>query len=69
MDSLDKCILSVLRDGKSRDFRQLLRDVGFSHNTLRVHSASLERQGFIVKEKKPLKRRGRQFSSTPYLQG
>jgi len=46
-------------DGKLRDFRQLLRDVGFSHNTLRMHLAGLERQGFIVKEKKPIKRRGR----------
>jgi len=59
MDSFDKRILSVLRDGRPRDFRQLLRDAGFSHNTLRTHLASLERQGFIVKDKKPIKRRGR----------
>jgi predicted ArsR family transcriptional regulator len=38
---------------------QLLRDIGFSHNTLRLHLSSLERQGFIVKDKKPIKRRGR----------
>jgi predicted transcriptional regulator len=59
MDSFDKRILSVLRDGRPRDFRQLLRDVGFSHNTLSMHLLSLERQGFIIKEKKPIKRQGR----------
>jgi DNA-binding transcriptional ArsR family regulator len=59
MDSFDKRILSVLRDGRPRDFRQLLMDAGFSHNTLRTHLASLERQGFIVKDKRPIKRRGR----------
>jgi len=59
MDSFDKRILGVLVDGKPRDFRQLLEDVGFSHNTLRMHLASLERQGFTVKEKKPIKSRGR----------
>jgi len=59
MDSFDRCILSVLRDGKPRDFQQLLREVSFSHNTLRRHLASLERQGFIVKAKKPKKGPGR----------
>jgi predicted ArsR family transcriptional regulator len=59
MDSFDKRILSVLRDGRPRDFRQLLKDASFSHNTLRTHLANLERQGFIVKDKKPIKRRGR----------
>jgi DNA-binding transcriptional ArsR family regulator len=59
MDSFDKRILSVLRDGRPRDFRQLLMDAGFSHNTLRTHLAILERQGFIVKDKRPIKRRGR----------
>jgi len=59
MDSLDRRILKVLGDGKPRDFNQLLIDVGFSHNTLRMHLASLERHGFIVKEKKAFKRRAR----------
>jgi predicted transcriptional regulator len=40
-------------------FQQLLGDAGFSHNTLRTHLASLERQGLIVKDKKPIKRRGK----------
>jgi predicted ArsR family transcriptional regulator len=59
MDSFDKQILNILTDGRPRDFRQLLRDAGFSHNTLRTHLAILERQGFIAKDKKPIKRRGR----------
>lgn len=59
MDSFDKRILTVLKDGKSRDFQQLLGEVDFSHNTLRLHLASLERQGFILKAKKPNKGPGR----------
>jgi len=59
MDSFDRRILSVLRDGKPRDFQQLLKEVGFSHNTLRLHLAGLERQSFIVKSKKAKKGRGR----------
>jgi len=53
MDS-DRRISNVLGTER-RDFRQFLMDVGFSHNTLRVHLASLERQGFIVKDKKLIK--------------
>jgi DNA-binding HxlR family transcriptional regulator len=70
MDTFDKRILNPLRDGNPRDFRQLLRDVGFSHNTLRLHLFSLERQGFIVKDKKPIKRRGKPvfiYSSPPKI--
>jgi len=51
MDFFDECILTVLRDGKSRDFHQLLGKVGFSHNTLRLHLRRLMDQGLIVKEK------------------
>jgi DNA-binding HxlR family transcriptional regulator len=49
MDSFDRQILAVLKDGRSADFRQILREVGFSHNTLRQHLANLEREGMIVK--------------------
>lgn len=59
MDSFDRRILAVLKDGKHREFQQFLREVGFSHNTLRLHLASLERQGFITKAKKPQKGPGR----------
>jgi len=59
MDFFDRCILSVLRDGRSRDFNQLLREVDFSHNTLRLHLRHLVDQGFVVEEKTPSKGRGR----------
>jgi len=36
----------------------LLKDVGFSHNTLRMHLASLERQGFIIRDKMAVEKRG-----------
>jgi DNA-binding HxlR family transcriptional regulator len=49
MDLFDKCILSVLRDGRSRDFHQLLEHVGFSYNTLRLHLRRLIDQGLVVK--------------------
>ena len=42
-----------------RDFRQFLMSIGFSHSTLRAHLASLERQVFIVKDKKLIKMWGR----------
>jgi predicted ArsR family transcriptional regulator len=51
MDSFDERILAVLKDGNSRLFTQLLSEVGFSHNTLRLHLERLEAQGFVVKEK------------------
>jgi predicted ArsR family transcriptional regulator len=51
MDSFDKRILAMLRDGKPTDFQQLLREAGFSHNTLRLHLTSLKRQGFILETK------------------
>jgi len=70
MDSFDRRVLAVLKDGKPRDFQQLLWEVGFSHNTLRLHLARLERQGFILKAKKPQKGPGRPrftYSLSPRL--
>lgn len=52
MDLFDSRILTVLKDGGPRDFQQLLSQVRFSHNILRLHLASLERQGFILEAKK-----------------
>ena len=49
MDSFDRQILAVLKDGKSTDFHQILKEVRFSHNTLGLHPTSLEREGTIVK--------------------
>ena len=59
MDSFDRRILAVLRDGESRDFPRLLREAGFSHNTLRLRLTSLKRQGFILETKKHKEGSGR----------
>lgn len=63
MDLFDRCILAVLKDGKPREFRQLLWEVWFSHKTLRQHLTRLQRQGFIVKAKKPQECPGRPRST------
>ena len=52
MDSFDRRILAVLKNGESLEFKQLLSEVGFSHNTLRLHIARLKCQGMIVEAKK-----------------
>jgi predicted ArsR family transcriptional regulator len=59
MDSFDRQILAVLKDGEPRDFQQLLREAGFSHNTLKLRLVGLERQGFILKAKKRRESPGR----------
>jgi len=59
MDPIDDGIISRLKDGKPREFEQLLREAGFSHNTLRLHLDSLAQRGMIVKDKRPVKGRGR----------
>ncbi|MGA3112514.1 MAG: winged helix-turn-helix transcriptional regulator [Candidatus Bathyarchaeia archaeon] len=48
MDSFDRRILAVLKNGESMEFKKVLSEVGFSHNTLRLHIAKLKRQGMIV---------------------
>ncbi len=48
MDSFDKRILGVLMDGKPRDFRQLLKDVGFPEIRRRVTLTIKEPQTTIV---------------------
>jgi DNA-binding Lrp family transcriptional regulator len=59
MDSFDRQILSVLEDGKPRDFQQLLGEAGFSHNTLKLRLVGLERESFVLKAKKPRESPGR----------
>jgi predicted ArsR family transcriptional regulator len=59
MDPFDTVILNILRDGKPREFQQILNSVKFSHNTLRHHLDSLADQRLILKEKRPMKGRGR----------
>ena len=51
MDVFDERILSVLRDGKPRFFTQLLDEVRFSHNTLKLHIKMLLTAGLLVREK------------------
>ena len=59
MDSFDERILTELKNSESLNFKQLLRAVEFSHNTLRVHIAQLMRQGMIVQTKKTTNGPGR----------
>jgi len=42
MDLFDGHILAVLKDGKSRKFREALREIEVSHKTLRHHLTPLE---------------------------
>ena len=51
MDIFDERILSVLKDGKPRPLSQLLDEVGFSHNTLKLHLKRLLSEGLLVREK------------------
>ena len=59
MDFFDECIFEVLKDGRPRNFRQILQKVDFSHNTLRLHLDRLVDQGLIIKEKSPSNGLGR----------
>ena len=51
--------MAVLRDGKPRNFQQILSEVGFSHNTLRLHLVQLVEQGLVVRRKRPQEVPGR----------
>ena len=59
MDLFDRRILAVLREGRSRNFQQILSRVGFSYNTLRHHLIQLEEQGLVMKRKRPQEGSGR----------
>ncbi len=59
MDPFNIEILNHLRDGKPKEFDQILAEVKLSHNTLKHHLDSLEDQGIITKSKQPAKGRGR----------
>jgi DNA-binding HxlR family transcriptional regulator len=59
MDVFDERILSILKDGKPRVFNQLLYEVGFSHNTLKLHLKRLRSDGLLVREKTPSDTLGR----------
>ena len=59
MDLYDRRILAVLRDGRSRNFQQILSKVEFSYNTLRLHLAQLVDQGLVLRRKRPQQGPGR----------
>ena len=59
MGASDTAILNSLRDGKPKEFKQILRVVKFSHNTLRVYLESLIDQNLVSKEKLSTRGRGR----------
>ena len=54
-----KKILSMLSNGKPKVLAQLLDEVDFSINTLKLHLKRLISQGLVVKEKKPSNGKGR----------
>ena len=59
MDFYDRGILALLRDGKHRPFREILSEVGFSHNTLRQHLDELVDRGLVARRKEPRNGPGR----------
>jgi len=59
MDPYDKEILNALKDGKLRKFQQILDEIGFSHNTLRLHLNYMVDRDLVMREKAPSDRRGR----------
>jgi predicted ArsR family transcriptional regulator len=59
MDFFDQRILAVLKDGKPRGFTAILKEVGFSHNTLQQHLRRLVEKGLVLKEKDPASGFGR----------
>jgi len=71
MDPFDESIMKALRGRDPMDFQQILGEVGFSHNTLRLHLNNMVDRGLIVREKKPAEGPGRpKFTySTPRRPG
>jgi predicted ArsR family transcriptional regulator len=69
MDPYEKEIMNALKDGKPRSFHQILDEIGFSHNTLRLHLNSMVDEGLVAREKMPSKGRGRPVSSTAHPSG
>ena len=59
MDLFEERVLAVLNDGNPRVFAQLLDEVGFSRNTLKLRLKRLVAQSLVVKEKRLSNGRGR----------
>ena len=59
MDLFEERVLAVLNDGNPKVFAQLLDEVGFGRNTLRLHLKRLTAQSLVLKEKTLSNGRGR----------
>lgn len=59
MDLFDERVLAVLSEGKPKFFAQLLGEVGFGRNTLKLHLKRLTAQSLVLKEKTLSNGRGR----------
>ena len=59
MDLFDERVLAVLTEGKPKFFAQLLGEVGFGRNTLKLHLKRLTAQSLVVREKTLSNGRGR----------
>lgn len=59
MDVFDRCILSILRDGEAKYFKQILSEADFPYNTLRRHLDGLVDRGMVERSKRPRKGPGR----------
>ena len=59
MDFYDGRILAVLKDGRPREFKQILTEVEFTHNTLRLHLTQLEKKRLVERRKSPQEGPGR----------
>jgi predicted ArsR family transcriptional regulator len=59
MDFFDERIFAVLNDCKPKVLVQLLGEVDFSRNTMKLHLKRLVTQGLVVKEKTPSNGKGR----------
>jgi len=59
MDFFDEQILAVLSNGRPKVLAQLLGEVDFSRNTLKLHLKRLVAHGLVVKEKTPSNGKGR----------
>ena len=59
MDEFDEATLEVLWDGKTHTFTQLIGNITFSHNTLRLHLDKLVDEKLVDRKKTAQETRGR----------
>ena len=59
MDSFDRLILTSLKDGSPRSFKEILSKGELSHNTLKHHLQRLVNEGQVLRIKNIENRRGR----------